>query len=39
MPEPAANLAFGDADLQTLYLTAQKSVYRIRVDRRGSIVQ
>lgn len=39
MPEPPANLAFGDADLQTLYLTAQKNVYRIRVDRRGHLVQ
>jgi len=31
VPEPAANLAWGDADLRSLYITATSSVYRIRV--------
>jgi gluconolactonase len=31
MPEPAANFAWGDADLQSLYVTASTSVYRVRV--------
>ncbi|MAG34721.1 MAG: gluconolactonase [Dehalococcoidia bacterium] len=30
-PEQPANLAFGDSDWQTLFLTAQTSVYRVRV--------
>lgn len=30
-PEPPANLAFGDADGRTLYVTARSSVYRIRL--------
>ncbi len=36
LSEPAANLAFGDADLKTLYITARTSVYRIRLDVKGS---
>jgi gluconolactonase len=32
LPEVPANLAFGDADWQTLYLTAQTSLYRMRVN-------
>jgi len=31
LPEVPANLAWGDADWRTLYITAQKSLYRIRV--------
>ena len=31
IPERALNLAFGDADGKTLYLTAQTSLYRIRL--------
>lgn len=38
MPEPPRNLAFGDPDYQTLYVTALKSVYRIRLGVKGHIV-
>jgi gluconolactonase len=31
VPEYAANMAFGDADLRSLFITASTSVYRIRV--------
>lgn len=31
MPEVTANLAWGDADWQTLYLTASTSLYRLRL--------
>jgi gluconolactonase len=31
VPEGTANLAWGDADLRSLYITASTSVYRIRV--------
>jgi gluconolactonase len=34
-PEVPANLAFGDDDRQTLYITAETSVYRIRLNKRG----
>jgi len=34
-PERIANLAFGDADGKTLYLTARTSVYRIRLSIPG----
>ena len=34
-PERIANLAFGDADGKTLYLTARTSVYRIRLNVPG----
>jgi gluconolactonase len=35
--EPPRNCAFGDADLQTLYVTAMTSLYRIRLDVKGSV--
>jgi sugar lactone lactonase YvrE len=35
--EQPANLAFGDADRQTLYLTARKALYRIRMTVPGSV--
>lgn len=35
--ETPANCAFGDADLQGLYITARTSVYRIRLDVKGSV--
>jgi sugar lactone lactonase YvrE len=35
MPEVTANLAWGDADWQTLYLTASTSLYRVRLNVRG----
>jgi len=34
-PELPANMAFGDADGRTLYLTARTSVYRIRLTHEG----
>lgn len=34
-PEQPANLAFGDADGKTLYVTARTSVYRIRLNVAG----
>jgi gluconolactonase len=34
-PEPVSNLAFGDADNKTLYITARTSVYKIRVKTPG----
>jgi gluconolactonase len=34
-PEFAANFVFGDADQQTLYITASTSLYRLRVDVPG----
>ncbi|MBM3924693.1 MAG: SMP-30/gluconolactonase/LRE family protein [SAR202 cluster bacterium] len=35
VPEQPANLAFGDADARTLYITAQTSVYKLRVNVPG----
>jgi len=37
IPETPANCAFGDPDLKTLYLTARTSLYRIRLDVKGSV--
>jgi gluconolactonase len=37
IPEKPSNVAFGDADLQGLYVTARTSVYRIRLDVKGSV--
>lgn len=37
IPETPANCAFGDPDLQTLYVTARTSLYRIRLDVKGSV--
>ena len=31
MPEVTANLAWGDEDLKTLYMTGSTSLYRIRI--------
>ena len=36
VPEKASNLAFGDVDLKTLYVTASTSVYRMRVSVPGT---
>lgn len=36
IPERPANLAFGDADRRSLYVTAQTSLYRVRVPAVGS---
>ncbi len=35
VPEQPANLAWGDRDYKTLYITASTSVYRIRMKTRG----
>ncbi len=37
IPETPANCAFGDPDMQTLYITARTSVYRIRLDVKGAV--
>ncbi len=37
MPEQPANLAWGDKDDQTLYITATTSVYRLRAKTRGFV--
>jgi gluconolactonase len=36
-PEHPHNMAWGDADLQTLYLAAQTGIYRIRLNNPGAI--
>ena len=35
VPEQPANLTWGDADYRTLYITATKSVYKLRTTARG----
>ena len=35
--ETPANCAFGDADFETLYITARTSVYRVKLDVKGSV--
>lgn len=35
LPESATNIAFGDADSKTLYITALKTLYRIRLNTPG----
>ncbi len=37
LPEEAANLAWGDDDYRTLYITATHSVYRLRTKARGFV--
>jgi gluconolactonase len=37
VPETPANCTFGDADFQTLYITARTSVYRVRLNVKGSV--
>jgi gluconolactonase len=37
LPENAANLAWGSADLRTLYITATSSVYRLKTRTRGFV--
>jgi gluconolactonase len=36
-PETPANCTFGDSDLQTLYVTARTSIYRVRIPDKGSL--
>ena len=38
VPEKSANFCFGGTDLQTLFITASTSVYRIRTETRGPAV-
>jgi len=37
LSETPSSCAFGDPDLQTLYITARTSLYRIRLDVKGSV--
>ena len=37
LPESVANLAWGDRDDQTLYITARTSIYRLRTRTKGFI--
>jgi len=37
MPETPANCAFGDPDLQTLYITARTSLYRVHLNVKGAV--
>ena len=37
MADGPSNIAFGDADFGTLYITARTSVYRVRLDVKGGI--
>jgi gluconolactonase len=37
LSERPSNLAFGDSDYQTLYITAQTSVYRVRLESKGAV--
>ena len=35
LPENTSNLTWGDADLQTLYITAASSIYKIKTKKKG----
>jgi gluconolactonase len=37
VPENPRNCAFGDADFRTLYITGQKTLYRVRLETPGAI--
>lgn len=37
VPETPSNLAFGDPDFSTLYVTARTSVYRVRLGVKGAV--
>jgi sugar lactone lactonase YvrE len=37
MGETPSNLAFGDPDFSTLFVTARTSVYRIRLGVKGAV--
>ncbi len=37
LPEAASNVAFGDADFQSLFVTTRTSLYRIRLPIKGSL--
>ena len=35
--EAPSNCAFGDADFESLYITARTSIYRVRLKAKGSV--
>ena len=35
--EPPSNIAFGDPDLETLYITARTAIYRVRLGVKGAL--
>jgi gluconolactonase len=37
LPETPSNLAFGEADFESLFVTARKFVYRVRLNVKGSL--
>lgn len=37
LPEPATNLTFGEGDLQSLFVSTQTSIYRVRVPYQGFV--
>ena len=37
LSEKPSNLAFGDPDLETIYITARTSIYRVRLGVRGAL--
>lgn len=37
MPETPSNLTFGDGDLESIYVTARTSIYRVRLGVKGSV--
>jgi gluconolactonase len=37
VPETPANCAFGEGDMQSLFITARTSVYRVRLNVKGSV--
>jgi gluconolactonase len=38
LPAPASNCAFGEADLESLFVTARSEVYRVRVPVKGALL-
>ena len=36
LPETPSNLTFGDSDLETLYISARTSVFRVRIGVKGA---
>jgi gluconolactonase len=35
--EPAANLAFGGSDLETLYISSRKTVFQLQLEVKGAL--
>ena len=38
LPEPASNLAFGEGDLESLFVTSRSQVFRVRVPVKGALL-